>query len=225
MRTHNLSFKVFNKDLNFTNLMFPLILRSKDNDILSFLLKQEGFFFHSYDFNSFVVQSLYEGWHIGLRTFLFSNAAQFNFSGLPWEAQRAIVDRIFRVIGEMDEPKLRHSYVSSILEETITKRPYSKHLALLLLRGELTQTVDGTRLARECLTNLTSEDFMQLSQMEGVGMMEYERVYPRDQGTALENELAKIMMRYSTEGKVPAYNNSARKQVTFQERQASIQPY
>jgi hypothetical protein len=85
----------------------------------------------------------------------------------------------------MDEAKLRLSYVTSILEETLTKRPYSKHLAVLLLQGELVNQLDSSRLARECLTNLTSEDFMQLSQLEGTIMMEFERVYPRVQGNAL----------------------------------------
>ena len=111
---------------------------------------------------------------------------------------------------------MRQAYTSSIIEETLTKRPYAKHLGLLLLQGDLNHTVDGTRLARECLVHLTSEDFMQLSHMEGASMMEYERVYPRVQGSALENELAKIILRYTNEGKSSTY--ASRKQVTFQER-------
>jgi len=63
MRSHTLTTRVATRDLTFKNLMFPLILKAKDNDILSFLLKQEGFFFTSYDFNSFVVQALFERWH------------------------------------------------------------------------------------------------------------------------------------------------------------------
>lgn len=220
MRQHTLTTRIATRDLTFKHLIFPLILKAKDNDILAFLLKQEGFFFTSYDFSSFVVQALYERWHQGLRTFLWSNAAQFYFSSLSWESQRAIVDRIVRTVVELDEQKLRHHYVSNILEETLTKRPYAKHLTALLLQRDLMTTVDGSKLTRECLKNLTSEDLMQLSHMEGVSMVEYERAYPNVQGSAYENELAKIMLRYNNEGK-PSLYNANRKQVTFDERDRS----
>lgn len=105
--------------------------------------------------------------------------------------------------------------MTSIIDETLTRRPYVKHLATFLLNGNYLQTVDGAKLARESLKNLTSEDFMQLYHMEGAQMAEYERLYPNIQGAQLENELAKITLRYQNEGRPAGYN--ARKQVTFQE--------
>jgi len=80
---------------------------------------------------------MFDRWNQGLRTFLWSNTAQFFFATLPWETQRAIVDRIFRTVISIEEPKLRQTYITSILEETLTKRPYVKHLTQLLLEGEL----------------------------------------------------------------------------------------
>ena len=41
-------------DFSYRNLIFPLILKGRDNDILAFLLKHEGFIFSQYDFNSFI---------------------------------------------------------------------------------------------------------------------------------------------------------------------------
>jgi secreted Zn-dependent insulinase-like peptidase len=161
-----------------------------------------------------VVQALAENWIQGLRTFLWSNIAQFYFTALSWDSQRAIIERIFRSIVEIDDVKFRQTYISSILEETITKRPYAKHLTILLLQGSLNKYVDGSKLAIECLKNLTSEDFMQLYYLQGDSMEEYERLYPNVQGNNLENELAKIMLRYSNEGK-PS-NFGQRKQVTFE---------
>lgn len=72
---------------------------------------------------------------------------------------------------------MKLTYIQSIIEETLTKRPYVKHLTSLMLSATLFTTIDGGRLARECLKNLTAEDFMQLAYMEGAGMVEYERAY------------------------------------------------
>jgi hypothetical protein len=64
MRSQPLHVRVMKKfDLHFSNLMFPLILRGKDHDILNFLLKHEGFCFSSNDFKSFINQSIFERWH------------------------------------------------------------------------------------------------------------------------------------------------------------------
>lgn len=79
--------------------------------------------------------------------------------------------------------------------------------------------VDPARLARECLKNLTAEDFMQMSQMEGPSMLLYEKRYVAHQGNAAENELAKIILRYQNEGKPSGIGG--RKQVTFQEGRTS----
>jgi hypothetical protein len=78
----------------YSNVMIPLILQGKDNDSLACTLKQEGFVLTPEDFRSFVAQTLYEGWIAGLRTFLFSSAAQFLFTSFLWDEQRQLVDSI-----------------------------------------------------------------------------------------------------------------------------------
>jgi len=48
--------------------------------------------------------------------------------------------------------------VTSIVDETLTKRPYAKHLSMVLFEGRLTQGLDISKLAKENLKSLTSED-------------------------------------------------------------------
>jgi len=57
--------------------------------------------------------------------------------------------------------------VRSIVDETLTKRPYAKHLAFALFEGRLTQGLDISKLAKEILKSLTSEDLFQLSNKDG----------------------------------------------------------
>ena len=101
---------------------------------------------------------MFERWVAGMRTFLWSNAAQFFFTSMAWDEQRFVVERIIRDILSMDEQKLQKGYVASIVEETLTKRPYAKHLTMVLYEGRHTQGLDVGKLAKECLKNLTSED-------------------------------------------------------------------
>lgn len=62
MGNHYLNVRTPKRDLIFKNIMIPLVLRSRDNDILTFLLKHEGFFFSTHDFNSFIIQALQDRW-------------------------------------------------------------------------------------------------------------------------------------------------------------------
>ena len=62
----------------------------------------------------------------------------------------------------------------------MTKKPYAKHLLLLLLEGETLQSLppkDLAKLAREVFKQLTSEDFMQLSREQASQMNDYENKY------------------------------------------------
>jgi hypothetical protein len=61
-RAYDISVRVGDRDLPFKSILMPLILKGKDNDILSFLLKTDGFVFSSSDFNSFVAQAISERW-------------------------------------------------------------------------------------------------------------------------------------------------------------------
>lgn len=62
----------------------------------------------------------------------------------------------------MTNANIKKNFVTSIIEETLTKRPYTKQMVLLLLEGSFAKTFDLTKLTRECLKNLISEDFMQI---------------------------------------------------------------
>jgi hypothetical protein len=146
------------EEFTYSNILLPLLVQSKDVDILGYVLKQTGLVITHQDFNSFVRQSLVENWTTGLRTFLHSNAVQFFFTSLLWDEQRYAIDRIIRDIQAVGDEKHRQALQVNIVEETLTKRPYSKHLAILLFEGKHNQGLDVTKIARECLKNLTSED-------------------------------------------------------------------
>ena len=68
----------------------------------------------------------------------------------------------------IDDHELRRIYSLALVEGVLTKRPFSKVLALTLLnltsdlRIQGAQWFDLAKLARECLKSLTVEDFWQL---------------------------------------------------------------
>lgn len=64
--------------------------------------------------------------------------------------------------------------------------------------------MDFSKLARECLKNLTGEDLYNLYVYYSDQLLEYEREYTNPAGSSFENEMAKIMMRYKNEGKPDA---------------------
>ena len=67
-------------------------------------------------------------------------------------------------IQEVEDLKAKKSLITAIFEETFTKKPFVKHLALALLESELPVPLfDTAKLARECLKNLTSEDLVSLN--------------------------------------------------------------
>lgn len=101
----------------------------------------------------------------------------------------------------MTDAKIKRNFVSGIIEDTLTKKPYAKIYAGLLFENKFLNVVDPTKAAIECLKNLISEDFMQLAQAESERMAEYEKKYKNIQGNTFESELSKIVLRYQTEGK------------------------
>src|SRR3569833_3157163 len=108
------------------------------------------------------------------------------------------------------------------MDDTITKRPYVKHLTLFFFQFP---TVAAPKTVRECLKNLTSEDFMQMAHQEWSSMNEFEKKFKNTQGQNTEHELAKIINRYQAEGKPDQYASGAdsRKQVRFEEQSAFYQ--
>ena len=88
----------------------------------------------------------------------------------------------------------------------MTKKPYTKFLALFLLDAETLKEgiscIDLAKVARECLKSLSSEDLMQYGQSPAAQLLRKAEIQFTDiNGFALENELAKIIFRYEKEGK------------------------
>lgn len=70
---------------------------------------------------------------------------------------------------KVEDPKQAKLFVKEIIEDILTKRPFSKHSTLLLLDTNQFPTIQQgeiAKLARECFKNLTSEDFMHLAQSD-----------------------------------------------------------
>jgi hypothetical protein len=59
-------------------------------------------------------------------------------------------------------------------------------------------------LAKECLKNLVGEDFLYFADRDHLVFETYEQKYNNIQGNALENDLARIVLRYQTEAKTEA---------------------
>ena len=115
------------------------------------------------------------------------------------------MDSVLRSVQGIEDPKVRRAFSIALVEDVITKRPYGKVLSLTLLNfnSELRegQWYDLAKLARECLKSLTSEDFRQLYIHHREVMHDFEDYYVDINGSGVDNELAKIVMRYGKEGK------------------------
>lgn len=157
-------------------------------------------------------------WVAGLKTFLWSPTGQFYYSSMLNEDQKAIPHRIARYIEDIEDEKTYKTFFP-IIEDTLTKKPYVKNITLVLFENPKPAY---QKTARECLKNLTSEDFMQLYQLEQATMNELEKRLRNTQGHDTEHELAKIVNRYQTEGKPEFHYSSSesRKQVRFEEQSA-----
>jgi hypothetical protein len=187
---------------HFSNLVLPLLLKTKDLEALNLVLRQDQFFLRGQDIYSFTVLAKRENWLAGLKAFLSSSTVAFFFTALPFGQQYEVVARLEEHALQITDLKQRKSYVTAIVEETLTKKPYAKHLALLLLEQGNEGGVDQLRLAREVFKQLTSEDFYHLAIHEAQKMSQYEVRYPNvESGNDLQNELSRLILRYANEGR------------------------
>jgi hypothetical protein len=69
---------------HFSSLVLPLILKTKDVEALSWILRQDEILLRGYDFYSFVMYAIRENWLQGLKIFLNSSSAVFYFTNLPF---------------------------------------------------------------------------------------------------------------------------------------------
>ena len=133
-----------------------------------------------------------------------------------------MVERIVKNINDLEEAASRKQYIQNIVLECLTRRPYSKHLIVSLVEGQLRNHAEIAKIARECLKSLTSEDLMLLALNDHQSMADYERKYTNPLGEGFDSEVAKIMQRYAKEGRpehlAPQYVES-RKQVRFEEQE------
>jgi len=92
----------------------------------------------------------------------------------------------------------------------MSKRPFARGLTMILLNETEHLRTSGwfdlTKLARECLKSLTSEDLRQTYYL-GSGIIFSQEVMNNNENTycnisapGLEGELSKIMLRYKKEG-------------------------
>jgi hypothetical protein len=193
-RVEDITVKYNGFSLSFSNWFLPLLLHSKSHEILQFIVKRDDFVLQYKDLNSFVMAALMNKWQLGLKTLLQSDPAQFLFSSLDFEEQKEFVKFILEKIQDLDSTKTVRLYESGLIEDCLARRPYARQLALVLLEGSHPQQLDSAKIARECLKNMSSEDFLQL--FEAQVMEPYEKKYRNTQGNRYENEMAKIVERY-----------------------------
>ncbi len=79
-------------EAQFDNLILPLLIKNKANDILAYLLKQDGFIFSQKDVSGFFDMALSQQWTAGIKNILWSHAAHVTFQGLKFEDQTAFVE-------------------------------------------------------------------------------------------------------------------------------------
>lgn len=82
---------------------------------------------------------------------------------MQFDEQKLFVERIVKYISDIEEINTKKSLISNLIDECLSRKPYSKHLLVALVEGNLKNYAGLNKLARECLKSLTSEDLMQLA--------------------------------------------------------------
>lgn len=153
-------------------------MKIKDIDSLNFLLKQPGFVLTERDFRSFYQQAFNDKWLGGLKSFFSSPTAQFYFQTLSPSEQKNTIVNIINSIYDVEDVKLRKNFAIGLTEDILTKKPYTKLLAMLMLDGTVSPNhFDIARIAKECLKNLSSEDLYQMYLIDKDAMSDHERRY------------------------------------------------
>ena len=69
---------------------------------------------------------------------------------------------MIRTIIDTEDVKTRKTLAHSVIDEVLTKKPYTTAMVLVLSNTQQPQGVDYSKYARECLKNMTAEDFVHL---------------------------------------------------------------
>lgn len=120
--------------------------------------------------------------------------------------QELLLQEIISTVNSIKDVKWKRSVTISVVEELLTKRPYTKCFTELLFNAspclksseEDQQWYDLAKLARECLKHLTAEDLRQLYVSKT--LVPHEETYVNIYAEGVNGELSKIMMRYKNEG-------------------------
>ena len=146
--------------------MLPLILKSKNADILQALLSKDNFVFTTQDFASFIAVATQEKWLAGLKTFLWASGVQFAFTTVEEGEKKKLVSELIVGIEAITDAKVKRNFVQGVIEDTLSKKPYVKSLTLLLLEQAVPASLEKSKVVKECLKHLTGEDFFQLAASE-----------------------------------------------------------
>ena len=104
----------------------------------------------------------------------------------------------------IQDVKQRKLYFTQVIEESLTKRPYAKHVLLFLLQqgNNGSNAAESVKLAKEVFKQVTSEDLYYLALHQGAKLAEFDRIYSEiGEPTELDNELKRTLLRYANEGK------------------------
>lgn len=153
-------------DRPFKQWMLPVLLKTRDLDSLTFLLKQPDCLLHPQDFTSFVL--LAQPWLPGMRAFLASKAAHFTFqTRMSHEEQLLFARRVLEEADTISDPRVKRTFQQTIIEDVLCKRPYARAVTMAILERGAAEA----KMARECLKSLTSEDLWQM-RVDAQGFME-----------------------------------------------------
>lgn len=116
--------------------MMPVLFKIKDADALHFLASRiKDFVITTTDLVSFITLSLNDKWLPGVKTFLQSETAQFYFQSLSFDEQKLLVERIVKNINDIEDQYQRKQFIQNVINECLTRRPYSKHLFVSLIEN------------------------------------------------------------------------------------------
>ena len=108
-------------------------MQSKDLEALNYLTKQASFSLKMKDLHNFTEQAIRDKWAQGAKALLASVPAVLAYQALEYQGQHQFMEGIFRLVQDIEDLKLRRIYSLALVEDVLTKRPFSKVLALTLL--------------------------------------------------------------------------------------------
>jgi len=153
-------------DRPFKQWMLPVLLKTRDLESLTFLMKQPDCLLHPQDFTSFVL--LASPWLPGMRAFLASKAAHFTFqSRMSHEEQLLFARRVVEEAETIGDPRVKRTLQQTIIEDILCRRPYVRAVTIAILEKGGAEP----KMAKECLKSLTSEDLWQM-RVDAEGFME-----------------------------------------------------